>query len=123
MKSVKILLGPEVYWIILYIFSILLSIANKKPAYTYNAIVENAWFYVPLLSIIVFGLFWVPFVEKNWLLARIWVTGIIMGHFVLEKMLSAYSSQGPGIGMGYLAGMLLLFILLVVGSVFVKLVH
>ena len=123
MKSFKILLGPEIYWIILYILSIALALANKKPAYTYNAIVENAWFYVPLLSIIVFGLFWIPFVEKNWLLARIWVSGIIMGHLVIEKLLSSYSSQGPGIGMGYLAGMLLLFILLVVGSVFVKLVH
>lgn len=54
---------------------------------------------------------------------RIWIAGIIMGHFVLETLMSSYSQQGPGIGMGYLAGMLLLFIILVAGSIVVKLVH
>jgi hypothetical protein len=42
------------------------------------------------------------------------------GHFVLEKALSAYSTQGPGIGMGYLAGLMLLFFILVLGTVVVK---
>jgi len=46
-----------------------------------------------------------------------------MGHMVLETVLKAYSTQGPGIGMGYLAGILLVFIVLVIGSVIVKIVH
>jgi hypothetical protein len=59
-------------------------------------------------------------VEKNWLLLRVWIVGLVGGHFVLEKALSAYSTQGPGIGMGYLAGLMLLFFILVLGTVVVK---
>jgi hypothetical protein len=122
MKILKILLGPELWWLILYALSYLLALANKKYNFVYDGIIENVWFYVPLLSALVFGLYWIPFLEKNWLLLRIWMSGIIMGHFVLETTMKAYSSQGPGIGMGYLAGMLFLFFVLVVGSIVVKLV-
>jgi hypothetical protein len=123
MKILKIIIGPELCWMILYMFSVTLSWTNKKSNYAYDGIIENVWFYVPLLSILIFALFWIPFVEKNWLLARIWISGIIMGHVVLETTMKAYSNQGPGIGMGYLAGMLFLFIILVIGSIVVKLVH
>jgi hypothetical protein len=123
MKIVKVILGPELCWIILYVFSSVLVWANKKTNYAYDRVIENAWFYVPLLAAIIFGLFWIPIVEKNWLLLRIWIVGIIMGHVVLETILNAYSKQGPGIGMGYLAGILLLFMVLVIGSIIVKLVH
>jgi len=57
--------------------------------------------------------------RKNWLLLRVWIAGILGGHYVLEKGLEAYSTQGPGIGMGWLVGMMFLFVLLVAGSVFV----
>jgi hypothetical protein len=122
MKILKILLGPELCWIILYGLALGVARANKKSSFAYDAIIENVWFYIPLISVMIFGLYWVPIVEKNWLLLRIWIAGIIMGHFVLETMLASYSQQGPGIGMGYLAGIILLFILLVVGSIIVKLV-
>ena len=123
MKILKILLGPELCWIILYGLALGVAWANKKSGFAYDAIIENVWFYIPLISVMIFGLYWIPIVEKNWLLARIWISGIIMGHFVLETLLKSYSHQGPGIGMGYLAGMLLLFIILVAGSIVVKLVH
>lgn len=123
MKILKILVGPEFWWIILYVLSRVLAWANKKSNFVYDGVIENVWFYVPLLSAMIFGLYWMPVVEKNWLLARIWISGIIMGHYVLETLLESYSQQGPGIGMGYLAGMLLLFIILVAGSIVVKLVH
>lgn len=123
MKILKILLGPELIWLILYALSSVLAWANKKSNFVYDGIIENAWFYIPLLSVLIFGLYWIPFVEKNWLLLRIWIVGIIIGHVVLETILNAYSTQGPGIGMGYLAGILLLFMTLVVGSIVVKLIH
>lgn len=122
MKILKIILGPELFWIILYGVAVLLARANKKSGFVYDAIIENAWFYIPLLSVLVFGLYWIPSVEKNWLWLRIWIAGIIMGHFVLETLMSSYSQQGPGIGMGYLAGILFLFILLVVGTAITKLI-
>lgn len=123
MKFLKIMLGPELCWILLYLLSRILAWANKRSNFVYDDVIENVWFYVPLLSAMIFGLYWIPMVEKNWLLVRIWISGIIMGHFVLEALLQSYSQQGPGIGMGYLAGMLLLFIILVAGSIVVKLVH
>lgn len=123
MKILKIMLGPELCWIILYVLSICLAWTNKKSTYAYDGIIENAWFYIPVVSALIFGLYWMPLIEKNWLLTRIWISGIIMGHLVLETILKAYSNQGPGIGMGYLVGMLFLFIILVVGSIVVKLVH
>jgi hypothetical protein len=122
MKILKILLGPELCWLFLYGLSYLLALANKKYNYAYDDIIENVWLYIPLISTMIFALYWIPFVEKNWLLARIWISGIIMGHVVLETFMKAYSSQGPGIGMGYLAGMLFLFFVLVVGSVVVKII-
>jgi hypothetical protein len=122
MKFLKIIIGPELYWVLLYTLAFILAWANKRYNYVYDGIIENIWFYVPLLSMMIFGLYWIPFVMKNWLLARIWISSIIMGHLVLETTMKAYSSQGPGIGMGYLAGMLFLFFVLVVGSVVVKIV-
>ncbi|MDX1912828.1 MAG: hypothetical protein SFV22_15155 [Saprospiraceae bacterium] len=65
-------------------------------------------------------MWWMPAVEKNGLLLRVWICGIIGGHFVIERALRAYSEQGPGIDMAYLTGMMLQFPLLVAGSVFVK---
>jgi len=59
-------------------------------------------------------------VEKDWLLLRVWVVGLVGGHFVIERALSAYSTQGPGIGMAYLGSLMLEFAVLIVGSVFVK---
>jgi hypothetical protein len=123
MKIVKVILGPELCWIILFVFSNVLVLANKKSNFAYDGVIEKAWLFVPLLAALIFGLYWIPFVEKNWLLLRIWIVGIIMGHVVLETILTAYSTQGPGIGMGYLAGILLLFFVLVIGSVIVKIVH
>ena len=117
MKVVKILLGPELCWIFLYAIALVISRANKKNGFEYDSFIENAWYYIPLLSVLIFGLNWVPFVEKNWFLLRVWIAGIIMGHFVLETLISSYSQQGPGIGMGYLAGMLLLFVILIACSI------
>ncbi|MBK9014406.1 MAG: hypothetical protein IPM82_10120 [Saprospiraceae bacterium] len=59
-------------------------------------------------------------VEKRWLLLRVWVACVVGGHFVMEKVMSAYSEQGPGIGTAYIMGMGLLFFVLIGGSIFVK---
>lgn len=122
MKFVKILPGPELYWIILYVAAVLFASANRKSGFAYDPIIENVWLYVPLFSLLIFGFYWIPFVEKNFLLLRIWITSTVSGHLILEKILSSCSQQGPGIGMAYLAGMLFLFILLVLGSIIIKFV-
>ena len=57
---------------------------------------------------------------KNWLLLRVWVAGVFGAHYALEKGMSAYSDQGPGIGAAYIAGISLAMFALVAGSIFVK---
>ncbi|MBL7810335.1 MAG: hypothetical protein JNN28_21105 [Saprospiraceae bacterium] len=116
----RYLFGPELFWMLMYLGAGFLGKANQPPTKGMDDFIETLWFWIPAVSMLVFGLWWLPSVEKNWLLLRVWVVGIVGGHLVMEKALSAYSNQGPGIGMGYLAGMMLLFLVLVVGSVVVK---
>ncbi len=118
----RYILGPELFWLLLYIAASFLSKANTPPSKAVDDFIEYLWFWIPALSLIVFSLWWIPSVEKNWLLLRVWICGLIGGHFVLEKALSAYSNQGPGIGMGYLAGLMLLLVLLTVGSIVIKII-
>lgn len=116
----RYIIGPELLWLLIYGVANLIAKANMPPTKSMDDFIEKCWFYVPLLVLLCFALWWLPMVEKNWLLLRVWVVSILAGHFVLEKIMGAYSTQGPGIGMAYLAGMLILFILLIIGSVFVK---
>ncbi len=116
----RYLLGPELFWLLMYLAASLVAKANHPPTKGMDHFIESLWFWIPAVSMLVFALWWLPAVEKDWLLLRVWVFGLLGGHFVLEKALSAHSKQGPGIGMGYLAGLILLFIGLVAGSVFIK---
>jgi len=50
----------------------------------------------------------------------VWVAGLFGAHYALEKGMSAYSDQGPGIGAAYIAGISLAMFALVAGSIFVK---
>jgi len=119
----RFIFGPELLWLIIYVLARMLSKLNKAPDHALDNFIEQCWFWVPVMVFFTFGLYWMSGVEKNWLMLRIWIVGIIMGHMVLETVLKAYSTQGPGIGMAYLAGILLVFIVLVIGSVIVKIVH
>lgn len=116
----RYLIGPELFWLLLYAAAVLLGKMNTAPKFPLDNFIDTLWLWVPAVSLLVFGLWWIPSVERNGLLLRVWITGIVGGHFVVEKAINAYSKQGPGTGMGYLAGMLFLFVFLVVGSVFVK---
>jgi len=115
----RYLIGPELLWLLFYGGAILVARANVPPKYAVDDFIERSWFYIPLLVLLTFALWWAPVVEKSWLLLRVWVACIIGGHFVLEKIMEANSTQGPGIGMGYLVGMIFIFLWLVVGSIFV----
>jgi hypothetical protein len=104
----------------LYLAANLLARANQPPTKHINNIIEDLWLWISAVSLLVFTLWWLPSVEKNGLLLRVWVFGLLGGHLVLEKALSAYSTQGPGIGMGYLSGLIFIFVGLVAGTIFIK---
>lgn len=116
----RLLLGPELFWLLLYAAAALVAKANIPPTNAMDDFIDRCWFWIPAVSMLVFGLWWIPSVEKNWLLLRVWIFGLIGGHFVAEKAISAYSNQGPGTGMGYLAAMIFVFVGLVAGSIFIK---
>jgi hypothetical protein len=118
----RYLIGPELFWLLLYIAAMSIGKANTPPVKAIDDFIETLWFWIPAVSVLVFALWWIPSVEKNWLLLRVWIFGILGGHFVLEKALSAYSNQGPGIGMGYLTGLIFIFVFLVIGTIIIKII-
>jgi len=111
------LLGPEIQWLLFYLVVTLTikPIVTQPKAVDY--FMQTCWFWVPLFVLLSFALWWFPMVEKDWLLLRVWVAGILGGHFVLEKTISMNQTQNSGTGMGYLAGMLFLIVFLIGGSV------
>ncbi|MBK9270335.1 MAG: hypothetical protein IPM48_01965 [Saprospiraceae bacterium] len=115
----RYLLGPELFWGILYIGAIWIGKLNLTTTKPLDQFIESLWFWIPAASVLVFGLWWIPNVEKSYLLLRVWICGLLGGHWVIEKALLAYSQQGPGIGMGYLAGLMLEIFVLMVGTIFV----
>jgi hypothetical protein len=114
------LIGPELIWLAIYCGAVLVAKANSAPTNNLDHFIENCWLWIPLLALLCFALWWMPIVEKNWLLTRVWIVSLVAGHFALEKVMSSYSNQGPGIGTAYMLGMGLLFLILLVGTVIIK---
>ena len=113
----KLLFGPELIWLLLFAAAWRIAKANRPPTWRMDRLIKNAWLFLPYFALATFALWWVPMAEKQGLLLRVWASALIGAHFVLDKIGKAYSQQGPGIGMGYVAGMLFLLPLLVTGSV------
>ncbi|MBI1226530.1 MAG: hypothetical protein GC192_14950 [Bacteroidetes bacterium] len=115
----RYLIGPELLWMLAFGAAKLIANANVPPTKGMDDFIEKCYFYVPLLVIFCFAMWWLPSVEKKYLLPRVWVASLMGGHFVLEKILAAYSNQGPGISMGYLVGLIFLGFWLTVGTIIV----
>jgi len=115
----RYIIGPELLWLLAYGAAKLMAKANMPPSKAIDGFIDKCWFYVPLLVVVCFAMWWLPTVEKSWLLLRVWAACIVGGHFVLEKVMGAYSEQGPGIGTAYLVGMILQVFLLMVGTVII----
>ncbi|MCB0534909.1 MAG: hypothetical protein H6574_07880 [Lewinellaceae bacterium] len=119
-RIMHLLPGPEIFWAVIYLVVMLLAQRNTPPTKSMDDFLENLFLYVPLVTALLFGLWYIQAIEKTGLLLRVWVAGIFGGHFVLDKGLGAHSQQGPGIGTAYIIGMLLVFFVLICGSIFVK---
>lgn len=119
-KSLSFVPGPEVLWLSFYIVVIIIIKATHSPIKTMDSFWVNTGFIVPLIFIpLTFLLYYIPGVTHNWLLLRIWIAGLIGGHFVLSKSLSVHSEGGPGVGTVYMMGMIFVIVMLLAGSVFV----
>jgi hypothetical protein len=118
-KLSNYLIGPELLWVFFYMVVVLLIKMTHSPIKSMDSFWVNTAYIIPLILIpITFGLYYIPGVIRPWLLLRIWIVGIVGGHYVLSKSLSAHSEQGPGVGTAYIMGMGIIFIILIIGSIF-----
>ena len=115
----RYILGPELFWLLLYGVTRLLVHVNIPPSESMDNFIRSCWFYVPMLALLSFGFYWLP-VEKSWLILRIWMAGLVGGLLVMGKVMSAYRKQGPGIGTAYIIGVLFLFVVLIIGTVIIN---
>lgn len=116
----KLLFGPELLWVTLYGLVAWIAKKNALPSSGIDKQLENLYWYIPLAVLLTFALFYFPWVEKRWLLARIWITCLIAGNLTLTKGLNAHSQQGPGIGTAYIIGIIFVFVTLSAGSIGIK---
>lgn len=102
----SIFLGPELFWIIAFLVVRSIANANTPPTKSIDEMLVNLAYIVPLVLIpLTFALFFIPFVEKKWLIWRIAIVCFFGAHFVLERGLAGHSEQGPGVGTAYILGM------------------
>jgi len=117
----QFLVGPELLWLCFYLLVLLIIKATGSPVKSMDGFWESTAWIVPLLLIpLTFMLYYAPGVIRDWMLLRIWIVGLIGGHYVLSKSLAAYNDQGPGIGTAYMMGMGLLIVVLIAGSIWAK---
>ena len=113
------LIGPEFLWVIFYVIVMLIIRLTNSPIKSMDNFWLNTTFIIPLLLIpLTFMIYFIPGSIHKWMLLRIWIVGIIGGHFVLNKSLEAHSEGGPGVGTAYMVGIGLIFIMLIAGSIF-----
>ena len=120
-RPLSLLLGPELLWAFFYLVVALIVRFSGAPSKSLDDFwIRLAWL-VPLVLVpLTFALYYVPGVEHNWLLLRIWIAGLFGAHYVLDKGMGAHSEQGPGVGTAYIMGLILVLFMLVVGSVWAK---
>jgi hypothetical protein len=117
-KIFHLLLGPELFWCVLYLFLLLIIRLSHAPTSTMDAYWINVSYLYPLLFVpLSFGFYFISGVPKDYLMLRIWVSSIVAGHLLLNKALETHSVQGPGVGTAYIMGMLFAFIVLVIISI------
>ncbi|MBK8954101.1 MAG: hypothetical protein IPM34_00905 [Saprospiraceae bacterium] len=112
------LVGPELYWLLMYLLVVVLIQASHSPVKYMDAFWIKISVFVPLIILpLSFGLYYLEFVPKRFLLIRLIIAGVLGCHFVIEKGLNAYTEQGPGVGSSYMVGIILLLIVLFVLTV------
>lgn len=115
------LIGPELLWCFFYLIVLIMVRLTASPVKSMDNFWVSTVYIIPLVFIpLTFLLYYVPGVTRDWMLLRIWIAGIIGGHLVMSRSLLAHSEQGPGVGMAYMLGMGILFVILVVGSIWAK---
>jgi hypothetical protein len=110
--------GPELLWFIFYVGLIVIITLTKSPSKSMDSFYEAMAYSVPFFLVpLTFALYYIPFIGKDFLLLRIWISCIFGGHYLVGKGMSTYTEQGPGIGTAYIMGMSFILVVLIVLSV------
>jgi hypothetical protein len=113
-RLLHFLLGPELLWVVYYGIVALFIKLSHSPVKSMDSFWLSMAYIIPLILLpLSFLLYYIPVVIRPWLLPRLWLAGIIGGHFVLNRALLAHSEQGPGVGTAYMMGMIFLFLALI----------
>jgi hypothetical protein len=117
-KPTTFLIGPELFWVVLYLMVIAIARLTHSPAKGMDPLWLSTTYIIPLVLIpLSFGLYYFPGVIRDWLLLRLWIGGLVGGHFVMARALIAHSEQGPGVGTAYIMGMGFALFALIAGSI------
>ncbi len=115
---IRLLLGPELLWLVFFMLTALAVKWTGAPEKKVDSIWVSLAYIVPFVGVpLTFTLYFIPGVERNWLLLRIWLACLIGGHYVLNKGLGAHSEQGPGVGTAYIMGLIFVLVVLFGGSI------
>ena len=114
-------LGPELIWLLLYGIMVLPVKMHWVISKRMDNFLETFWFWMPVFAFFTFALWWIPAVEKNGLLLRVWITCFVGGLYLFEKIMDTYGKTGPGVGTAWMACGMFIVIALIVGTVVVKL--
>jgi len=52
----RYLIGPELLWLLLYFAAIIVGKMNTPPNKAVDHFIDPCWFYIPAVSVLVFGL-------------------------------------------------------------------
>ena len=117
----SILIGPELLWCFFYLVVVAVIKMTSSPIKSMDNFWVSTAYLIPLILLpLTFMLYYIPGAFREWMLLRIWIVGILGGHFVLNRSLNAHSEGGPGVGTAYMMGIIFIFIILVIGSIWAK---
>ena len=117
---VRYIIGPEIIWLISYWMIILPAKLKVTIPKAWDNFIETIWFWMPVFTLLNFILWWIPAIEKHWLLPRVWITALIGGFFLFENITNAYGKTGPGIGTGWMVCIMLMLLVLIAGTIIIK---
>ena len=65
----RFIIGPELFWLILYIIATIIAKDNAPPTKAMDDFIESSWYWIPLISTLIFALWYIPVVEKKRVIA------------------------------------------------------
>lgn len=111
-------LGPELFWLVVYAIFNLIARVSHSPQTKMNSFWESTWWWTPLILIpLSYMMYFIPGVPKQLLWLRYLIVGSIGLHFALNYALGLHTEQGPGIGTAYMVGMGIGIFILLIGTV------